>query len=67
MRCKGNYTRGFFHNWGKWETQQKPVVTEFFVGSSAIGPASSHKRNGWELFNLRTCSRCGKTKGKKIA
>ena len=66
MICKGTYTWGL-HRWGKWETQQKPVVTEFFTGKTLVSSANHYKQTGWELFNLRTCSRCGRTKGKKIA
>lgn len=67
MRCKGKYTSGWFHKWGEWEDKWRTVKSEFLTCASPSSPTSKHTVISSELFNVRTCSRCGKTEGEKVA
>ncbi len=67
MICRGVYTWGFFHRWGKWETEERETRSEFIAGSTAYSPVASSKTVSIEFFQFKQCSKCGKRKGKKIA
>lgn len=67
MICKGKYTWGFFHQWGKWTLEEREKKNEFLTGATLTAPVAKTTILSTEIFQFRQCSRCDKHKAKKLA